>query len=131
MEVKGVAWLGIRTAEFEPTVALFRDVMGLEVTREERAVVGLQFPDGTEMGVRRPEDEFHSFFSSGPVVGFLLDDVDAARAQMEAAGSSSSDLSNGRAVLAGATSADRTGTSTRSSVAARHSSGFEGVLAGT
>ncbi len=57
--------------------------MGLEEARRERNVVGLAFPDGTEMEVWRPEDEFHSFFGTGPVVGFRVDDVDAARAEME------------------------------------------------
>jgi hypothetical protein len=58
VEVKGFGWLGIRTAYFEQTVALFRDVMNLEVIREEHDVVGLRFPDGTEMEVWRPSDEF-------------------------------------------------------------------------
>jgi catechol 2,3-dioxygenase-like lactoylglutathione lyase family enzyme len=86
MEVKGVAWLGIRTAHFEQTVALFRDVMNLEVIREEHEVVGLRFPDDTEMEVWRPSDEFHSFFTTGPVVGFRVDDAEQARTEMEATG---------------------------------------------
>jgi hypothetical protein len=36
VEVKGLGWLGIRTAYFEQTVALFRDVMNLEVTRGDK-----------------------------------------------------------------------------------------------
>ena len=84
MEVKGLGWLGIRTAHFEQTVALFRDVMNLEVIREEHDVVGLRFPDDTEMEVWRPEDDFHNFFNTGPVVGFRVSDVEGARAKMEA-----------------------------------------------
>jgi hypothetical protein len=57
VEVKGLGWLGIRTAYFEQTVALFRDVMNLEVIREEHDVVGLRFSDGTEMEVWRPSDD--------------------------------------------------------------------------
>jgi catechol 2,3-dioxygenase-like lactoylglutathione lyase family enzyme len=86
MKVEGLAWLGIRTERFEETSRFFRDVMGLEVTRQEREVVGFGFPDGTEMEVWRPEDEFHAFFGTGPVVGFRVDDVDEARARMEAEG---------------------------------------------
>ena len=86
MEVKGFGWLGIRTAHFEQTVTLFRDVMNLEVVREEHDVVELRFPDNTEMEVWRPSDEFHSFFGTGPVVGFRVDDAEEARASMEAAG---------------------------------------------
>ena len=80
MEVTGLGWLGVRTERFEETVRFFRDVMG------ERDVAGFAFPDGTEMEVWRPEDEFHSFFGTGPVVDFRVDDAEEAYASMEAAG---------------------------------------------
>jgi predicted enzyme related to lactoylglutathione lyase len=86
MNVEGLGWLGIRTEKFEDTARFFREVMGLEQTRAERDVVGFRFPDGTEMEVWRPDDAFHSFFGTGPVVGFRVDDVGAARARMEAEG---------------------------------------------
>ena len=86
MEVEGLGWLGIRTERFEETARFFREVMGLEETRRERDVVGFAFPDGAEMEVWRPEDEFHSFFGTGPVVGLRVGDVEAARVAMEAAG---------------------------------------------
>ena len=86
MKVEGLGWLGIRTERFEETARFFQEVMGLEETRRERDVVGFAFPDGAEMEVWRPEDEFHSFFGAGPVVGFRVDGVGAARAEMEAAG---------------------------------------------
>ena len=86
MKVGGLGWLGIRTSRFEETARFFRDVMGLEMVRRERDVVGFRFPDGAEMEVWRPEDEFHSFFGSGPVVGLRVGDVQEARAEMEAAG---------------------------------------------
>lgn len=86
MKVEGLGWLGVRTDRFEETVRMFRDAMGLEVVREECDVTGFRFPDGTGMEVWRPEDEFHGFFPSGPVVGFLVDDVEAARARMADAG---------------------------------------------
>ena len=86
MEVRGLGWVGIRTERFEETVGLFRDVMGLKVIRQERNVVGFEFSDGAEMEVWRPEDEFHSFFGTGPVVGFRVDNFEEAQARMEAEG---------------------------------------------
>ena len=86
MKVEGLGWLGIRTQRFEETARFFHEVMGLEETRREPDVVGFAFPDGTEMEVWRPEDEFHTFFGAGPVVGLRVDNVEAARAEMEAAG---------------------------------------------
>jgi catechol 2,3-dioxygenase-like lactoylglutathione lyase family enzyme len=86
MKVKGLGWLGVRTERFEETTRFFREVMGLEMIRRERDVVGFRFPDGTEMEVWRPEDDLHSFFTTGPVVGFRVDNAEEARARMEAAG---------------------------------------------
>ncbi len=86
MRVEGLGWLGIRTERFEETTRFFREVMGLEEIRRERDVVGFVFPDGAEMEVWCPENEFHSFFGAGPVVGFRVDDVAESRARMEEGG---------------------------------------------
>jgi catechol 2,3-dioxygenase-like lactoylglutathione lyase family enzyme len=86
VQVTGLGWLGVRTARFEENVRFFQDVMGLEVIRREHDVAGFKFPDGAEVEVWRPEDQFHGFFTTGPVVGFRVDDADEARARMEAAG---------------------------------------------
>lgn len=86
MRVKGLAWLGLRTTRFNETVKFLRDVMGMEQIREEAQIAGFRLMDGSEMEVYRPEEEFHSFFTTGSVVAFLVDDVDEARAEMEAAG---------------------------------------------
>jgi catechol 2,3-dioxygenase-like lactoylglutathione lyase family enzyme len=86
MKVLGLSWLGIRTAEFEKTVVLLRDVMGLEMIRDDPTTVGFRVNSRTSMEVYRLEDPDHAFFTTGPVVAFLVDDADLARAQMEAAG---------------------------------------------
>lgn len=86
MKVHGLAWLGLRTPQYEETVRFFRDVMGMEQIRDEPQIAGFQLTDGTQMEVYHREEEFHSFFTSGPVVAFLVDDVDEARKTMEEAG---------------------------------------------
>lgn len=86
MRVKGLVWLGLRTAQFEEIVKFLGDVMGMEQTRDEAQIAGFRLENDTEVEVYRPEEEFHAFFTSGPVVAFLVDDVDEARATMEAAG---------------------------------------------
>jgi len=115
MEVRGLGWVGIRTERFEETVGLFRDVMGLEVIRQERNVVGFEFSDGAEMEVWRPEDEFHSFFGTGPVVGFRVDNFEEARARMEAEGVEFLTPTQWSETVAWSHSAAHTVTSTRSS----------------
>jgi len=86
MQVKGLSWLGLRTKQFEEMVTFFRDVMGIQPIRDEPEIAGFQLTDGRQMEFYRPEEEFHSFFTTGPVVAFRVDDVDAARTVMEAAG---------------------------------------------
>ncbi len=86
MQVKGLSWLGLRTAQFDEMVTFFRDVMGMQPFRDEPEIIGFQLTDGTQMELYCPEEEFHSFFTTGPVVAFHVDDVEAARTTMEAAG---------------------------------------------
>jgi hypothetical protein len=42
--------------------------------------------NGSEVHVYHHEDKDHDFFGVGPVVGFLVDDVVKAKAEMEGAG---------------------------------------------
>jgi len=86
MQVRGLTWLGLRTAQFEEMVTFFRDVMGMQLIRDESEIAGFELTDGTQMEIYRPEEEYHSFFTTGPVVAFLVDNVDEARASMEMAG---------------------------------------------
>ena len=86
MKVHSLAWLGVRTLRYEETVKFFRDVMGMKQIRDEPQIAGFQLTDNTQMEVYHVEEEFHSFFTSGPVVAFLVDDVEEARTNMEAAG---------------------------------------------
>ncbi len=86
MQVKGLTWLGLRTTQFEEVVKFFRDVMGMQPIRDDPEIAGFQLTNGTQVELYRPEEAFHAFFTTGPVVAFWVDDVDAARATMEAAG---------------------------------------------
>ena len=86
MDVKGLSWLGLRTTQFEGMVTFFRDVMGMQPIRDEPEIVGFQMIDGTQMELYRPEEEFHAFFITGPVVAFRVENVEAARATMEVVG---------------------------------------------
>jgi len=86
MHVKGLIWLGLRTTQFEEMVKFFRDVMGMQPIRDEPEIAGFQLTNGTQVELYRPEEAFHAFFTTGPVVAFWVDDVNAARATMEGAG---------------------------------------------
>jgi len=86
MQVKGLSWLGLRTHQFDEMAKFFRDVMGMKPIRDEPGIAGFQMSDGTNLELYAFDEEFHAFFTTGPVVAFQVDDVDASRATMEEAG---------------------------------------------
>jgi catechol 2,3-dioxygenase-like lactoylglutathione lyase family enzyme len=86
MTVLKVDFVGIRSKRLDETVALFRDVLGLSVNRQTDDQVTFKLADGTVLELYGPANEFHSFFTTGPVVAFKVDDFDVARRAMLASG---------------------------------------------
>lgn len=81
-----LAWLGTRTDNDAPTVAFFRDVLGL---RSESLAPGfwvLKLPDGSKVEIFGPATDMNRHFTTGPVAGFLVDDVQSATAELQSAG---------------------------------------------
>ncbi len=86
MNVKALAWLGIRTEKFEETVRFFTDVMHLVVDTEKIDYVVFRLPDGALVEVYGSESFHNTHFTTGPVVGFLVDDAEQAAAELQTAG---------------------------------------------
>src|SRR6478609_5356529 len=59
--VRGLVWLGVRTAQFAQTVRLYRDVFGLQPFHEDPESVRFRLSNGTEIHVYGPVDEDHRF----------------------------------------------------------------------
>jgi hypothetical protein len=86
VHVVSIRFLGLRTDQFVQTAMLLRDVMNMAVTRQREDLIGFRLDDGTTVELYGPGEEHHRFFTKGPVVGFVVDDFDAARAEMIEAG---------------------------------------------
>jgi catechol 2,3-dioxygenase-like lactoylglutathione lyase family enzyme len=86
MEIRKLAWVGTRTPRAEATAAFFRDTLGLRVAIEEQDFWVLKLPDGAKVEVFGPDSPVNRHFTTGPVAGFLVDDVAAATAELRAAG---------------------------------------------
>jgi catechol 2,3-dioxygenase-like lactoylglutathione lyase family enzyme len=84
--VEGVGFVGLRTDQFSEMVRLFRDVIGMPLARQAVGLAGFRLDDGTVLEIYGPADEYHSFFTTGPVVGLRVGDFDGAREMMLAAG---------------------------------------------
>jgi catechol 2,3-dioxygenase-like lactoylglutathione lyase family enzyme len=82
-----LAWLGIRTDDYEATVRLFRDTLGLAIEFEEPETVELSLPDGARVQLFARGHRYHEAFAgSGPVPLFEVDDLDEAERRLREAG---------------------------------------------
>jgi len=91
MQVRRLCWLGVRVdAEaYGPMVGLLRDVLGMRVEFAEAATAELSLPSGDRVQVFAPGHPCFDLFrreARGPVALFEVDDVQAARAELVAAG---------------------------------------------
>ena len=86
MNVRGLGWVGSRTPHNAEMVSFLKDVFHLTPLIEEKGFAVFRLPNGDTIEVFAADDEHHQFFTTGPVVGFRVDDVPAAQAEMEAAG---------------------------------------------
>jgi catechol 2,3-dioxygenase-like lactoylglutathione lyase family enzyme len=85
MKVKGLVWLGTRTTKFRAMLSLYQKVMGMSLTHEEPGFVVLELPNGDKVELFGDESSYNTLFTH-PVAGFLVEDIDSARAEMEAHG---------------------------------------------
>lgn len=86
MQIIKLAWVGTRTDHPDATVAFFRDVLGLRVDLQLQDFWMLKLPDGSKVEVFGPENPSNRHFTTGPVAGFLVDDVFTATAELRSAG---------------------------------------------
>ncbi len=90
MTARRVGFFGVRigdTPTYAATVGLYRDLLGLEVTAVDgERSTRFRLADGTGVHVYGPADVDHVDFGDRACIGLIMDDVDAARADLEAAG---------------------------------------------
>lgn len=81
----GVGFVGLQTDRFDEMVVLFGDLMGLERFHTAKGAAWFRLGDA-ELHVYAGDEPDHQCFTTGPVVGLIVDDVDATRTRMERAG---------------------------------------------
>ncbi len=85
MKIKGIVWLGTRTSKFDEMQNLYHNIMGLDIVYREPGFVVMDLPNGDRVEIFGDDSPYNTFFTH-PVAGFLVDDIAAARAEMEAQG---------------------------------------------
>jgi catechol 2,3-dioxygenase-like lactoylglutathione lyase family enzyme len=89
VNVRNVRWVGIQTDRYDAMVDFLREVLGLRTSFEEPTTIEFETSEGDEIQVMAPGDPYYDFFrehAAGPVPLFEVDDVAAARSELEAAG---------------------------------------------
>jgi glyoxylase I family protein len=85
MKVTALHWLGTRTDEHDATAAFFGDVLGLPVEHAEQGFTVFRVADGATVEVFGSASELNAHLTH-PVAGFLVEDLDGAARELEAAG---------------------------------------------
>jgi catechol 2,3-dioxygenase-like lactoylglutathione lyase family enzyme len=89
VEVRNVRWVGVSTENYAAMRALLGVVMGLRPNFDDPTTVEFVTTEGDEiqlMALGHPYFDFFRDHARGPVPLFEVDDVHAARAELEAAG---------------------------------------------
>jgi len=85
MHVQGIAWVGTRTDRWSETVEMF-ERLGLRRSQERPGIAVFALDNGDTVEVFTTDEPDHLHFTTGPVVGFAVDDIESAPAELEAAG---------------------------------------------
>ncbi len=85
MEIKGIGWLGTRTSRFQEMVKFARECLGLSPSFPESDFAIFELPNGDLFEIFGLSDKEHTFMTC-PVAGFLVNNVEEARAEMERKG---------------------------------------------
>lgn len=88
---KGLVWLGVRTSKFDETTDFYQNKMGLPLIHETEGFRAFDLPSGDRIEIFSEDyvsedGNDYKHFATGPVVGFLVDDIEEAKLEMEAEG---------------------------------------------
>jgi len=88
MQIKGVSWVGVKTDQYAAMAGFFRDVVGLKAIVERQDFVVFRMPNGDQVELFGPDgpDPAEQFAHNDVVAGLLVDDIEAATAELGQAG---------------------------------------------
>jgi hypothetical protein len=86
MHVQGIAWVGTRTDRWPETVEMLERGLGLRRSHDLPGIAVFALDNGDTVEVFTTDEPDHLHFTTGPVVGFAVDDIESARAELDAAG---------------------------------------------
>lgn len=85
MRVLGYTWAGVRTADLTSAARFFADVLGLQQIHEGKGLVQFELPSGQLFEVFGSDNKYYQLHAC-PVVGFQVENVRAAKRELESQG---------------------------------------------
>jgi catechol 2,3-dioxygenase-like lactoylglutathione lyase family enzyme len=85
VRVLGYTWAGVRTSDLNSSSRFFSGILGLRRVHDGKGLVQFELPSGQLFEVFGSESRYYQFHHC-PVVGFQVEDVRAARQEMESKG---------------------------------------------
>jgi predicted enzyme related to lactoylglutathione lyase len=88
MRVKGISWVGVKTESYPQMREFFAAVAGLSVDYESQDFAVFRFPSGDKLEIFGPAaaEPPEQFARNQVVASLLVEDMDAATAELRAAG---------------------------------------------
>jgi len=89
VRVLNIRWVGVATDRYDPMRRFVEEVLGLRVNFDDPTTVEYETAEGDQLQLMAPGDPYHDFFTEharGQVPLFEVDDVHAARRELEDAG---------------------------------------------
>jgi catechol 2,3-dioxygenase-like lactoylglutathione lyase family enzyme len=88
VKVKGVSWVGVKTRDFDKALVFFTRIMGLPPRVARKDFVVFRMADGSQLEVFGPRgpDPPGQFASNPVVIGFKVEDIEAACRELQVAG---------------------------------------------
>lgn len=86
IKIKGIRWLGTRTDKFDEMVKFYGETLGLPMTHKEEGFAAFDMENGNRVEVFSDSYESHRHFTTGPVGGFEVEDIEETKREMEEKG---------------------------------------------
>lgn len=88
MHIRCIVYLGIKTEKFHELSRFFGSTLGLPQDHKEPGFETFLLPDGEKIEIYGTDEppEKHDFYTTGPVVGFEVDDIEEAKKELEQSG---------------------------------------------
>ena len=85
MRVLGYTWAGVRTSDLKSAASFFADILGLSPGHHTENLAQFEMPSGQLFEVFGPDNRYYPLHAC-PVIAFQVEDVRAARLELESRG---------------------------------------------